>query len=283
MADETAKSEQLTVIKPAGAWLTFHLKDLWTYRELLYFLTWRDVKVRYKQTAVGVIWAILQPIMTTAIFTVIFSTVARFDSKAIPYPLFALSGFLVWLFVFNSITFAANSLISNTNLVTKIYFPRMIVPISATLAALFDLVLSVFVLAILMGFYVAQGDVALSPSILAAPFFIMLAAVLTVALGTMFAALNVRYRDVKFALPFGLQVWMFASPIFYPPEILSEKIRFVLSFNPLFGILQGLRSSLFGLNFDWFSIGISVAATIALSIAAIIIFRRLEDGFADLI
>lgn len=271
------------MIRPSGAWINFALGEFWTYRELLYFLTWRDIKVRYKQTAVGVLWAILQPVLTTAIFTVIFSTIARFDSKGIPYPLFALSGFLVWLFVFNSITFAANSLVSNTNLVTKVYFPRMIVPVSATLAALFDLLFSVVVLCFLMAFYVAKGEVVLSPSLLAAPAFIVLAAVMTIAIGTMFAALNVRYRDVKFALPFGLQVWMFASPIFYPPEILSEKTRLILSFNPLFGVLQGLRASLFGLEFDWFSIGISIVATILLSIMAIAVFRRLEDSFADLI
>jgi lipopolysaccharide transport system permease protein len=283
LAAETEKSNQITYIKPAGAWLSLDLKDFWTYRELLYFLTWRDVKVRYKQTAIGVLWAILQPVLTTAIFTVIFSTVARFESPRVPYPLFALSGFLIWLFVFNSISFAANSLVGNTNLVTKIYFPRLIVPVSATFSNLFDLLFSFAVLAAMMIYYIAKNAVALSWQIAFVPVFIFLAVLLAVSLGTLFSALNVRFRDVKFALPFALQVWMFASPIFYPPEILSEKARFVLAFNPLTGILQGFRAALFGERFDWLIIGISSAVIVVLALLSLFVFKRMEDDFADLI
>jgi lipopolysaccharide transport system permease protein len=278
------KITQTTIIKPVGAWLSLDLKDIWAYRELLYFLTWRDVKVRYKQTAIGVVWAILQPVLTTVIFTVIFSTIARFESQTVPYPLFALSGFMIWLFVFNSITFASNSLVGNTNLVTKIYFPRLIVPISATLANFIDLLFSFAVLLVMMTYYVVrQNAFALSWQIVFAPVFIVLAVVLTVSLGTLFSALNVRFRDVKFALPFALQVWMFASPIFYPPEILSEKARFVLAFNPLTGILQGFRAALFGEKFDWFAIGIAAAMTIVVMLLSLFVFKRMEDDFADLI
>jgi lipopolysaccharide transport system permease protein len=276
-------NENITKIEPSSSWLSLDLKDFWTYRELLYFLTWRDVKVRYKQTAIGVLWAILQPVLTTVIFTVIFSTLARFESQTVPYPLFALSGFLIWLFVFNAISFAAGSLVGNTNLVTKIYFPRLIVPISATLSGLFDLLFSFAVLAVLMIYYVSQKSLTLSWQIVFAPVFIFLAIILTVSLGTLFAALNVRFRDVKFALPFALQVWMFASPIFYPPEILSEKARFVLAFNPLTGILQGFRASLFGGKFDWFTIGISAAMVIVLMLVSLFVFKHMEDDFADLI
>jgi len=283
LSPETEKSNQITLIKPSGSWLNLELKDFWTYRELLYFLTWRDVKVRYKQTAIGVLWAILQPVLTTVIFTVIFSTLARFESQNVPYPLFALSGFLIWLFVFNAISFSANSLVGNSNLVTKIYFPRLIVPISATLSGLFDLLFSFAVLVVLMIYYISQNAVVISWQILFAPIFIVLAILLTVSLGTLFSALNVRFRDVKFALPFALQVWMFASPIFYPPEILSEKARFVLAFNPLTGILQGFRAALFGGNFDWFAIGISAAMTIGLMLVSLFVFKRMEDDFADLI
>ena len=283
MASETEKSTQITYIKPNGTWLNLDLKDFWTYRELLYFLTWRDVKVRYKQTAIGVLWAILQPVLTTVIFTVIFSTVARFESQNVPYPLFALSGFLVWLFVFNSISFSANSLVGNTNLVTKIYFPRLIVPVSATLSGLFDLLFSFAVLAAMMIYYLVKNAVALSWQIVFVPFFIFLAVLLAVSLGTLFSALNVRFRDVKFALPFALQVWMFASPIFYPPEILSEKARFVLAFNPLTGILQGFRGALFGERFDWLTIGISTGVIIILALLSLFVFKRMEDDFADLI
>lgn len=281
MNDE--KITQITYIKPTGAWLSLDLKELWAYRELLYFLTWRDVKVRYKQTAIGVLWAILQPVLTTVIFTVIFSTIARFESQTVPYPLFALSGFMIWLFVFNSITFASNSLVGNTNLVTKIYFPRLIVPISATLAGLVDLLFSFVVLAVLMIYYLSKNVFALSWQIVFAPAFIFSAIVLAVSLGTLFSALNVRFRDVKFALPFALQVWMFASPIFYPPEILSEKARFVLAFNPLTGILQGFRAALFGEKFDWLTIGISSAMITVLMLVSLFVFKRMEDDFADLI
>jgi len=283
LSAETEKSTEITYIKPTGGWLSLDLKDFWTYRELLYFLTWRDVKVRYKQTAIGVVWAILQPVLTTAIFTLIFSTVARFESQSVPYPLFALSGFLIWLFVFNSISFSANSLVGNSNLVTKIYFPRLIVPVSATLSGLFDLLFSFAVLAVLMIYYVFKGSLALSWQILSVPVFVLLAITLSISLGTLFSALNVRFRDVKFALPFALQVWMFASPIFYPPEILSEKVRFLLAFNPLTGILQGFRAALFGEKFDWLTIGISASVIVVLMFVSLFVFKRMEDDFADLI
>lgn len=279
----TETQNQVTRIAPPAGWGGLDLRDLWKYRELLYFLTWRDVKVRYKQTLIGVVWAVLQPVMTTLMFTVIFSTVARFETQTVPYPMFALSGFLIWLFVFNSITFASSSLVGNTNLVTKIYFPRLIVPLSATLSGLFDLVFSFIVLIALMIFYAARGSFAPTPQLLAMPLFLLLAIVLTVSLGTFFSALNVRFRDVKFALPFGLQVWMFASPIFYPPEILSAKARLVLMFNPLTGIMQGFRASLFGEAFDWTAIGVASAMTIAIAVLAVFVFKRMEDDFADLI
>ena len=283
MSTEIEKSTEITYIKPQSAWFNLDLKDFWTYRELLYFLTWRDVKVRYKQTVIGVVWAILQPVLTTAIFTLIFSTVARFESQSVPYPLFALSGFLVWLFVFNSVSFAANSLVGNTNLVTKIYFPRLIVPVSATLSGLFDLLFSFAVLAAMMLYYFWKGAIVFGWQILTVPVFVFLAILLAVSLGTLFSALNVRFRDVKFALPFALQVWMFASPIFYPPEILSEKARFVLAFNPLSGVLQGFRAALFAERFDWLTIGIGTGVIAVLTILSLFVFKRMEDDFADLI
>src|SRR5215203_2187442 len=274
---------QITYIKPQSAWLSLDLKDFWTYRELLYFLTWRDVKVRYKQTAIGVVWAILQPVLTTAIFTLIFSTVTRFESQTVPYPLFALSGFLVWLFVFNSISFAAGSLVGNSNLVTKIYFPRLFVPISATLSGLFDLLFGFAVLAAMMIYYVSKGAIAPSWQILTVPFFVFLAVLLAVSLGNLFSALNVRFRDVKFALPFALQVWMFASPIFYPTSLLSERWMLVFAINPLTGILDGFRSSLFGAPFDLPVIGVSCASLIVLMVISLFVFKKMEDQFADLI
>lgn len=266
-------------IKPDDSRLNLDLKDLWTYRELLYFLILRDVKVRYKQTAIGVLWAILQPVLTTAIFTVIFSQFARFDSLQIPYPLFALSGLLLWLFVNASITTASNSLVGNANLVTKIFFPRLIVPFAATLAGLIDLILGLLLLAGLMVYY----GVGLSRQILFAPLFVVLAIMLALSFGTLFAALNVRFRDVKFALPFALQIWMFLSPVFYPASVLSERWRVLFAFNPLTGILEGFRAALFGGEFDWFAVGASVVSTFVLMFLSLFAFKRMEDDFADLI
>lgn len=259
--------------------MSLDLKDLWVYRELLYFLTLRDVKIRYKQTAIGVLWAVLQPVLTTVIFTVLFSNFARFQTENVPYPLFALSGLMIWLYVHTSITLAANSFVGNTNLVTKVYFPRLIVPFAAVLAGLSDVIFSFLLLMILMVWY----GVSLSWQIIFAPVFLILAILQTVAFGTLFSALNVRFRDVKFALPFALQVWMIVSPVFYPSAILSEKWRLIFAINPLVGILEGFRASLFGTPFDWQVIGVSGISIFVLILFSLFIFKRMEDDFADLI
>ncbi|MGI8494133.1 MAG: ABC transporter permease [Pyrinomonadaceae bacterium] len=270
---------QTTKIKPSGSWVSLDLMELWTNRELLYFVTERDIKIRYKQTAIGVLWVILQPVLTTAIFTALFSSFERFDTGKIPYSLFALSGLLIWFFVNTSISSASNSLVGYKNLVTKIYFPRLILPFSATLAGLIDFGLSFLILLVLMIYY------AIFPTwqILLAPFFVLLAVLLTISLGTLFSALNVRFRDVKFALPFVLQIWLFTSPIFYPSSILSENRRFLLALNPLTGILEGFRSAVFGLPFNWIPIGLSVVSTIVISVLSLYIFKNMEDDFADVI
>jgi lipopolysaccharide transport system permease protein len=279
LTQKIENTTQTTYIKPSRSWVSFDLKDLWTYRELLYFLAWRDVKIRYKQTAIGIFWAILQPVLTTAIFTILFSNFARFETKDVPYPLFALSGLMIWLFVHTSITMASNSFVGNVNLVTKVYFPRLIVPIAATLAGLVDLIFSLAILIILMVYY----GVELTWQIALAPVFLLLAITQTIAFGTLFSALNVRFRDVKFALPFILQIWMIVSPIFYPTSILSEKWRIAFAVNPLTGILDGFRSALFGTPFDWRVIGVSFVSTLILLVISLLIFKRMEDDFADLI
>ena len=270
---------EITSIKPGGSIASLDLAEIWKYRELLYFLTLRDIKIRYKQTLIGVTWVVLQPVLTTAIFTVIFSTFARFDTKSVPYPLFALSGLCLWLFVHTSISLASTSFVNNTSLITKVYFPRLIVPIAAALATLFDLLFSLAILVILMFYF----GVSPTTQIFAAPLFVFLTLILAIAFGTLFSALNVRFRDVKFALPFMLQVWMIASPVFYPTNLLSEKLKLVFALNPLTGILEGFRSALFGLPFDWQVIGISSASLAVLTILSLFIFKKMEDKFADLI
>jgi lipopolysaccharide transport system permease protein len=272
-------STEVTYIKPGGSVASLDLGEIWKYRELLYFLTLRDIKIRYKQTLIGVAWVVLQPVLTTAIFTVIFSTFARFDTKNVPYPLFALSGLGLWLFVQTSISLASNSFVNNTSLITKVYFPRLIVPLASAFATLFDLLFSLAILVILMVYF----GVLPTTQIFAAPVFVFLTLVLAVAFGTLFSALNVRFRDVKFALPFMLQVWMIASPIFYPASLLSEKWRLVFAVNPLTGILEGFRSALFGLPFDWPLVGVSCASLFVLTALSLFIFKKMEDKFADLI
>jgi lipopolysaccharide transport system permease protein len=273
---------EITIIKPAASRFGFdaaYLKDLWAHRELLFFLTWRDIKVRYKQTAIGILWAVLQPALTTIVFTILFGIFARFDTAEIPYALFALSGLAIWLFVHTSISMASTSFVNNTNMVTKVYFPRLIVPVSATLASMLDLVFSFAMLLLLMLWF----STAVSLSVIFASIFLVMAVILAVAVGTLFSALNVRFRDVKFALPFLLQVWMIASPIFYPSTIVPDRWRWVFALNPLTGIIEGFRSSIFGSPFDITLIATSTASLAAIVIGSLFIFTTLEDDFADVI
>jgi lipopolysaccharide transport system permease protein len=275
MVDDT----QITHIQPGGALASIDLAEIWKYRELLYFLTLRDIQIRYKQTLIGVTWVVLQPVLTTAIFTVIFSNFARFDTGEVPYPLFALSGLIIWLFVHSSISLAGSSFVNNANLVTKVYFPRLIVPAAASLSTLFDLLFGVVILIGMMFYF----RVPLTAQLVLSPLFVLLALLLSVAAGTLFSALNVRFRDVKFALPFFLQVWLIASPVFYPTNLLSDWWRLIFAINPLVGILDGFRSSLFGYPFNWPVIGVSCASLVALTLISLFVFKSMEDQFADLI
>ena len=269
---------KVTRIGPKKGFFSIDLGEVWDYRELLYFLTWRDVKVRYKQTVIGILWAVLQPVLTTIIFAALFSRFSGFATD-VPYPLFALSGLLIWLFVHTAVSTSSTSFVNYSNLVTKVYFPRIIVPVAGTIASLFDLIFGVVILAILMIYYAVVPTL----SILLAPLFVALAFVQAAAFGTLFAALNINYRDVKFALPFLLQVWMIASPVFYSASLVSEKWRFIFALNPLTGILEGFRSAVFAKPFDWDLITVSIASLVVLSLISFGIFSHLEDDFADVI
>jgi lipopolysaccharide transport system permease protein len=276
---ELTEKPLLVEIKPGRKWLNFDLLELWTYRELVYFLTWREIKIRYKQTAIGVFWAILQPVLTTIIFTAIFSQFARFGDTPIPYAMFALSGLLIWLFVNSAVSNASISLISNTPLVTKVYIPRVILPLSMVLSGLADLIIGLVILFVVLPFY----SVVPMWQTLLAPLFIIQAVFLALSFGILCAALNVRFRDVKHALPFLLQVWMFISPVFYPVEMLPDKWRWLFSFNPMYGLLQGFRASILGGPFHWRAIAMSVAVTFFLLIFSLFIFKKMEEDFADII
>jgi lipopolysaccharide transport system permease protein len=271
--------EPLVVIQPSSKWNLINLKDIWAYRELLFFLTWRDVKVRYKQTVLGAEWAILQPLFMMIIFTIFFGKLAAVGSSGIPYPLFALAGLVPWTFFSNTITASGNSLVGSAHLITKVYFPRLIVPAAAMMAGLVDFVLAFLLLAGLMIYY----RVALTMNMLFLPVLVLLTALFGLGVGTWMSALNVKYRDVRFALPFLIQLWLFVSSVILPSSAVPEKYRWVLMFNPMSGIIEGYRSALFGLPFDWLALGVATVLTIAMLFYSVYSFGKAERSFADII
>ena len=272
-------TEPLVVIQPSRKWNLLNLKDVWAYRELLFFLTWRDVKVRYKQTALGAAWAILQPLFMMLIFTIFFGRLAGVGSSGIPYPLFALAGLVPWTFFANAITASGNSLVGSAHLITKVFFPRLIVPAAAMLAGLVDFVLAFLLLCLLMIYY----RVALTVQILFLPVLVLLTALFSLGVGTWMSALNVKYRDVRFALPFLIQLWLFVSSVILPSSSIPPKWRWLLMFNPMSGIIEGYRSALFGLPFDWPALSVAAVLTLLVLLYAIYAFTRVERSFADII
>jgi lipopolysaccharide transport system permease protein len=271
--------EPLFVIEPNKAWSAVDLKDLWAFRELLYFLTWRDVKVRYKQTELGVAWAIIQPLFTMLVFTLFFGRLAGVPSDNVPYPVFAYAGLLAWTFFANAITNSGNSLVGSANLITKVYFPRMIIPGAAVAAGLVDFAIAFVVLVVLMIYY----GVMVTWSLLMFPVVVLLTTLLALGMGMWLSALNVKYRDVRFALPFLVQLWMFVSPVIYPASFLPPKFRWLLWLNPMTGIIEGYRSALFGLRFNWIALAVSAVLTLIVLFYASYSFRRMEKTFADIV
>jgi lipopolysaccharide transport system permease protein len=272
-------TEPLVVIEPNQSWKLVSFKDLWAYRGLLLFLTWRDVLVRYKQTALGAAWAILQPLFMMVIFTIFFGRLAGVGSAGIPYPLFALAGLVPWTFFSNAITASGNSLVGSSHLISKVYFPRLIVPAAAMLAGLVDFALA-FLLFIGMMLYYRVGVTA---QVLFLPVLVLLTALFALGVGTWMAALNVKYRDVRFALPFLIQIWLFVSSVILPSSALGPKWRRVLLLNPMSAIIEGYRAALFGLPFDWAAIGVATVITFAVLAYSIFSFSRVERSFADII
>jgi lipopolysaccharide transport system permease protein len=267
------------LIESEGHGLKLDLAELWRYRELLYFLTWRDVKIRYKQTALGAAWAIFQPLFAMLLFTLIFGRLARLPSDGIPYPLFAYAGLLPWTFFANAITNSGNSLIGSTSLITKVYFPRMIIPGAAVAACLLDLAIGCLLLIPMLFYY----RVSVSWNLFMLLPLVLLATLLALAIGMFTSALNVKYRDVRYALPFLIQLWLFASPVIYPASMLSAKWRWILALNPMTGIIEGFRASLFARRFDWSLLVTDAGLIVALLLLSALIFRRVEETFADII
>jgi lipopolysaccharide transport system permease protein len=260
-----------------GVQFAFH--DLWAYRELLYFLTWRDIKVRYKQTALGAAWAIIQPLLTMFLFTLIFNRLAGLETGSTPYPLFAYAGLLIWMFFSNAVTNSTNSLINNTNLITKVYFPRAFIPAAAVSAGLVDFAIAACILVGLLIYY----GIAPTWGVALLPLFLLLAVLLALAVGMLISALTVKYRDLRHALPFMIQFWMFASPVIYPSAQVPGRWRYLIALNPLTGIIEGFRVALVGGAFDPAATALAVVMTLALLAFSYYHFRRIEETFADLI
>jgi lipopolysaccharide transport system permease protein len=273
LVDETP----LVVIEPRGGWAPLDLRELWGYRELLFLLASRDVKVRYKQTILGIAWAVIQPIFMMAVFSVFFGRLAGVPSDGIPYPLFAFAGLLPWMFFSNVVTNCANSLVGNANLITKVYFPRMIIPAAAVGAGLVDFAISFLLLVALMVYY----GVGVTSSVLLLPILIVLLTLVALGVGMGLSALNVKYRDVRYALPFLIQFWMFVTPVIYPASLVPEQWRWVLWLNPLTGVIQGFRTALVGAPFDRTGLAVSAVVTVLLLTYAAYAFRRMERSFAD--
>lgn len=281
LADEFLPGGEIhTVIEPPRGWAPLELGELWKYRELLIFLTWRDIMVRYKQTALGAAWAILQPVLTMVVFSIIFGGLAKLPSNGIPYPIFTFAALLPWqLFAF-ALTNSSNSLIGDQKLISKVYFPRLVIPLSSVLAGLVDFAIAFLVLLGLMVWY----GIRVTPAVLLLPIFLLLALTSAMAVGLWLSALNVQYRDIRYVVPFLTQFWMYATPIAYSSELIPEKWRWLYSLNPMTGVVEGFRWAILGKsNLDLVSLGLSAAVVAALLIGGLYYFKRMEASFADVI
>jgi len=256
-----------------------NLGELWRFRELLYFLTLRDIKVRYKQTLLGIAWVLIQPFLTMLIFSLVFSRFVKVNTGAMPYPLFALSGLMLWLFFANAVTNSTASLVLNAQLITKVYFPRMFIPAATVGTGLVDSGISLLLLIAVAIYY----GTAWTLSALLLPLFILLMALFALGVGLIFASLTVKYRDLRHALPFLIQLWMFASPVVYPASVVPAKWHWLLVINPIAAILEGFRAALTGAAIDWQNTLIAFAIILFVLIVSLYIFRRAEDGFVDVI
>src|SRR5205085_6052466 len=269
--------QPLVLIESTQRWAALDFAALWQYRELFYFLMWRDVKVRYKQTLFGVLWAILQPLVTMLIFTYFFGKLARVPAEGIPYPVFFYAGLEVWGFFSNSVMTAANSLLGNTNLITKVYFPRIIIPGATVGAGLLDFAIAAALLIALLVVYrfpVTAGDLLLLP-------LVILITLLAFAVSVLLAALNVRYRDVRYALPFLINIWFFVTPIIYTSSLVPAEWRWLLALNPLTGIVEAFRAALFDRPVAWGALGYSAGFTLLLLAVGSVVFQQMEKYFAE--
>lgn len=277
----TAINEPRTItIKPSKGWAALNLKDLWNYRELIFFFTWRDLKVRYKQTLLGASWAILQPFLTMVVFSVFFGGLAKVPSDGVPYPIFSFTALLPWTLFSKAMQDASRSLVASANIISKVYFPRLILPLSSVLAGLVDFLIAFVVLLAMMLFY----GISPTANIWTLPLFILLTLITAIGVGLWLSALNVMYRDVGYIIPFLTQFWMYITPIAYPASMIPEQWKFVYALNPLTGVVEGFRWALLGTGEGpGISLLISASIAILLTISGLFYFRRMERKFADMV
>lgn len=268
------------IIRPSHGWVPLRLRELCEYRELLYFLTWRDIKVRYKQTVLGAAWAIIQPFFTMVVFSIFFGRLARIPSDGIPYPVFAYCALLPWQLFAHAMSESGNSLVASQSLITKVYFPRLVIPISAVLGGLVDFAIAFIVLLGMMAYYGIVPTVA----VLTLPLFLLLAVATALAVGLWLSALNVQYRDVRYTIPFLTQFWLFATPVAYPSSLVPERWRALYGLNPLAGVVEGFRWALLGkAEPPGPLLAVSVTVVVLLLIGGLYYFRRMEKSFADIV
>ena len=271
--------QQLTIIRPRRGWHPSDLKELWRYRELLTALSLRDIKVRYKQTILGVAWAVIQPLTTMLIFSFIFGRLAGIPSDGFPYPVFVFSGLLAWTFFSSAVSTSSMSLLSAGGMISKVYFPRLLLPLSAIGVSVVDFTITVVLLFLLMVFY----SIVPTWQLLLFPVFFAGLIVLALGLGVWLAAVNVAYRDFRFVVPFMLQITMYLTPVIYPVSFIPEQVRWVIYFNPLLGWISGIRASFLGSPIDWYAVGTSLTLTMIILVIGLRYFQKAERRFADII
>jgi lipopolysaccharide transport system permease protein len=273
-------AEDVTYIRPSRGWTSLQLHELWEYRELVYFLIWRDIKVRYKQTALGAGWAIIQPVFTMLVFSLFFGRLAKMPSDGVPYHLFSMAGLVPWTFFANGLVQSSNSTVGSAQLIQKVYFPRLVIPVAAVLSGVVDFLLS---FSVLIALILAAG-VSITAGVLWLPLLLLLALATALGVGLWLAALNVLYRDVRYILPFVVQLWMFATPIAYPSSLLHEPWRTVYGLNPMVGVVEGFRWALLGTKTaPGPLLVVSAVASLAILIGGAYYFRRMERTFADVV
>lgn len=280
MSEQPTTPVPVLRIAPSRGWTSLRLGELWAYRELVFFLTWRDLKVRYKQTLLGATWAVIQPLLTMVVFSVFFGRLARMPSDGIPYPVFSFAGLVPWTFFSGALVQSSNSLVGSSSLVKKVYFPRLAIPLSSVGAGLIDLVIAFGVLFVLMGYY------GISPSlhVVYLPLFVLLALTTALGVGLWLSALNVQFRDVRYVVPFITQFWLFATPIAYPSSMLEEPWRTVYGINPMVGVVEGVRWALLdSATSPGPQLAVSTGTSLLILITGAYYFRRMETTFADVI